>query len=108
RLGVAQVEDLTAGIAHRIVGPRREPIEEAVLRPCTSPAPLRYAEAGARIRNDVRPRRGRGIRCGDTNLVISVSRDPSGVSRDRRASGTVCVGGERWLPFRPIDERLAF
>ena len=85
-VGVLQVDHLTGGITHRIVEPRREPIEVAVLRPGEAAAALRDAEARAAIGDHVGPRTRRD--------VASVHLDP-------------VVGGVRQCP-EPVARRRAW
>src|SRR6185312_12611078 len=79
---VLEIEYFAARIAHRIIVPRREAVEVAVLAPRVSAAALRHAESGVRVRDDVGPWRRRYRRAGNGDLVVAaISEVPEAVSR---------------------------
>ena len=100
---VAQVQHLAHRIADRIVVPRREAEEVAVLGPGEAAAPLGHDEAAVRIGDDVGPRRRRHAVAAHAHLVVAVrrrarrSRCRTGADPRRRAGSAAlrCPGAVR-------------
>src|ERR1700679_665702 len=67
---VAQVERLAPPIPDGVIRPRRQLILAAVDRPAIAAAFSRHLEAEGRIRNDVDPRRRRGLAWADHGHVF--------------------------------------
>ena len=87
---VPEIDHLAARVGDRIVEPRRESKEIAVLRPREAAASLRHAESDRRIGDDVRPRCRRHSLAGDVDLEVARVRQPAvSVRRLRRRVGLV-------------------
>src|ERR1700682_221020 len=69
---MAQKHAIPRRITHRIVVPRGDAVEEAVLCPCYSAPGLAHAKSTERIPDNVYPRRRRKVAARQMDLVFAV------------------------------------
>ncbi len=93
---VAQIERFAAGVAHRVVFPRRQAEFVGVLGPGIGLAAFRNDAAELRVGQHVDPRRrGQLIRCGGDDVLASIRREAAqAVGQDQLALRQVEGGGQ--------------